>query len=46
MAQKEGISLTLNETLIEAANNNDPEAGQKNNDRELIEDFLLNVKET
>ena len=37
LAQKEGVSLNLNESLI-------VEEG-KNNDRELIEDFLLQVKE-
>ena len=37
LAQKEGVSLNLNESLI-------VEEGQ-NNDRELIEDFLLQVKE-
>ena len=36
MAQKEGVSLNLNESLI---------GDEENNDRELIEDFLLQVKE-
>jgi predicted HAD superfamily phosphohydrolase YqeG len=36
LAQKEGVSLNLNESLIEEG---------QNNDRELIEDFLLQVKE-
>eukprot|EP00347_Sterkiella_histriomuscorum_P008633 403344351 len=36
LAQKEGASLTLNESLI---------GDEENNDRELIEDFLVHVKE-
>lgn len=36
LAQKEGVSLNLNESLI---------GDEENNDRELIEDFLVHVKE-
>jgi hypothetical protein len=40
--------VSLNESLIEEINNNnDEENGQKepNNDRELIDDFMLKVRE-
>ena len=36
LAQKEGVSLSLQDSLIE---------GEENNDRELISEFLVNVKE-
>ncbi len=38
LAQKEGVSLQLNESLIIDEN-------EKNNDRELIEEFLIRAKE-
>ena len=38
MAQREGVSLQLNESLI-------VDEGEKNNDRELIELFLVSAKE-
>ena len=37
LAQKEGVSLQLSESLMEE--------GEKNNDRELIDDYLVKVKE-